>query len=339
MKQSGILQLLQSQRWLVVDGAAYGVLNEYPFMVQAPRGNSVSISITLSQPPEREQSKALRDAMRNHGTRCRVNGRVVSYPLRLGDPSSQQVPAQLHENIRNVTGLLRQLRLMPPTACGLCGQGGTDAFVLRNLPPAGYDAVHACCADAMLSGAQQQVQQNPGSYLTGILGALAGAFVGALPAFFVLHFLHVISAWLFMLLPLGSYFGYKLLRGKMTAAAGISAVVCSLLGLALVILAWDTAVNMTDLELGFSDAIRLTWHYTFVDFSIEYWEWLSPNIASILLFYILGVVFSLGIVSRTNKTALKSVEQMRATMLVRVNPAAQTAQQPDPAGQEAPEQI
>ncbi len=323
MKQGSFFEVLAAQRYHVVDNAAYGVLDAYPFAVRRPQNNKyVTVSITVQTAPDKAQAKALRAALKQQGIKANWNGRVLSYSFRTDRSAT---PELLREGLAAAIQTLRQAGLMPPCTCGICAQGGTDAFILRNIPPQGYDAVHARCVDQMQDSAHAQVRKNPGSYLTGIVGALLGAFVGGLPAFIALHFLHIVSAWLFMLLPIASYFGYKLCRGKMNAVAGISAVVCSLLGLGLVILAWDTAVNMSDLGLDFSDAVRFTWYFTFTEFSAEYWEWIKPNIASIVLFYLLGVFFSFGIVSRTNKTELKSIEQMRATMLVRVDPSAPQA--------------
>ena len=114
----------------------------------------------------------------------------------------------------------------------------------------------------------------------------------------------------------------------MNAAAGIFAVVCSAFGLAVTILAWDVAVNCAQFDLSVADAIRLTNYYTFEQFTPEYWQWLKPNAASIVVFYILGVVCSLGIVRRTNRTELKNTEQLRATMLVRkVQQAAESSEE------------
>lgn len=333
MKQSSFFEALAAQRYHVVGNAAYGVLDAYPFAVRQLQNNKkyVTVSITVQTAPDRAAARAHRAALKQQGIKASWNGRVLSYSFRTGRGAT---PGQLRAGLTVAVQTLRQAGLTPPCTCGICAQGGTDAFILRSIPPQGYDAVHARCVDQLHGSAHAQVQKNPGSYLTGIAGALAGALVGALPAFLALQFLHLVSAWLFLLLPVASYFGYKLCRGRMNAAAGVSAVVCSLLGLGLVILAWDAAVNMSDLGKSFTDAVRLTWHFTFVEFSAKYWEWIRPNIASIALFYLLGVFFSFGVVSRTNKTELKSVEQMRATMLVRVDPSAPQAA---PEAQSAPE--
>lgn len=318
MKQSEFLSLLATQGVHVVDGAAYGVQDGYPFTIRPYPSSRLSVCITLGSVPERAAAKQLKADLRERGIRgAMTNGRLLCYPLKL---KKDTTAAAVLADLKGVVETVHHAGFAAPCICAMCGQRGTDAFVLRNMPPMGYDAVHAACFDQLHREAAKQAEDTSGSYVTGALGALAGAIVGALPAFLGLVWLEIVSAGLFLLIPVGSYYGYKLCRGRMNAAAGIFAVVCSLLGLAVTILAWDVAANCAQFDLSVADAIRLTNYYTFEQFTPEYWEWLKPNAASIVVFYLLGVVCSLGIVRRTNRTELKNTEQLRATMLVRKAP-------------------
>lgn len=326
MKQSELLSLLAAQGLHVTGGAAYGVQDGYPFTIRPYPSSRLSVCITLGAVPDRAAAKQLKADLRERGIRgATTQGRLLSYPLKL---KKDTTAAAVLADVKAAAETARHAGFAAPCICAMCGQRGTDAFVLRNMPPMGYDAVHAACFDQMHREAARKAEDFSGSYVTGALGALAGAVVGALPAFLGLVWLEIVSAWLFLLIPVGSYYGYKLCRGKMNAAAGIFAVVCSAFGLAVTILAWDVAVNCAQFDLSVADAIRLTNYFTFEQFTPEYWAWLKPNAASIVVFYILGVVCSLGIVRRTNRTELKNTEQLRATMLVRkVQQAAESSEE------------
>lgn len=57
--------------------------------------------------------------------------------------------------------------------------------------------------------------QESGSYLTGLLGAIIGGLLATIPAVAVIWFTETAYSLLYFLIPLGVYHGYRLARGKM----------------------------------------------------------------------------------------------------------------------------
>lgn len=68
------------------------------------------------------------------------------------------------------------------------------------------------------------------SYLSGFLGALLGAAVGAVPWFLVSTFLEFYSSWLGLVVGICAFFGYKLLKGAKNKGYAITVIIiCSVL--------------------------------------------------------------------------------------------------------------
>ena len=68
------------------------------------------------------------------------------------------------------------------------------------------------------------------SYLSGFLGALLGAAVGAVPWFLVSTFLELYSSWLGLVVGICAFFGYKLLKGAKNKGYAITVIIiCSVL--------------------------------------------------------------------------------------------------------------
>lgn len=105
-----------------------------------------------------------------------------------------------------------------PTLCPLCGAPGCDSYAYMNKA---YHPTHAVCVQSMaaVTHAKAAENQQNGSYLTGFIGAVLGALVGLIPNLITYFYLDYAFALLYALIPLASYYGYKLLRGKMTGVA------------------------------------------------------------------------------------------------------------------------
>lgn len=104
-----------------------------------------------------------------------------------------------------------------PQNCPVCKQPGCDAYAYSRD---GYVPVHAACVQQQAAQSYAAVQDNEvnGSYGLGVLGAILGSVVGAIPTILIVIFFSRIVGILCALIPLGAFYGYKLLRGKMTKA-------------------------------------------------------------------------------------------------------------------------
>ncbi len=326
MKYPALLEAVIRQGFKIHGLAAFGVCGGYPVSVTQLNKNTAKVSISVHAAFQ-GNVKELRSRINEYGVVSGISGRLVTYDIRLRDMDM----ARFSGIMTAAVTVLKNYGLTPPDTCCLCGAPGADAYMAKNGAPMCFDAVHLKCVNDAGISARVKAASNPGNYFTGILGAFLGAVVGAIPAFIALNFLGIISAWLFLLLPVGAYYGYKLLKGKMNGVAIAASTVMSLIGLCVLIMAWDAAVNMDEWGLPLGEALKYTLYYTFVEFSVEYWSWLGANIVKILIFYLIGVAFSASLIRGTNKSALKSLEDIQKTIIVKNAP--QNAASPAPEAQ------
>lgn len=127
-----------------------------------------------------------------------------------------------------VASAMQKAGIGVPDQCPICRQRECDSLALVGGL---YQPVHrACCEEKSYSTVTRaEVNARNGSYLTGILGAVLGALIASVPSLLTTWFLQRIYALLFILIPLGAYHGYRLLRGKMTKVVGVVTVIVSLL--------------------------------------------------------------------------------------------------------------
>ncbi|MDD4851249.1 MAG: hypothetical protein PHO10_11220 [Gemmiger sp.] len=324
MKKNEILEQLDHNSFCVVGDNAYGHRKDFPVEI-ARHPNSKKIyymSVTMQVPLDKADAKELRHHLKERGVKATVAGRVATTVLTVRGADGTNT---LMNRLDEVISALEFCGVKPPYLCGICGDGGADTYMMRQTTPQFYDVVHASCMSKMQNNLADKASKNPGNYLTGILGALLGALVGMLPALLGIYYLNVVSGWLFMLLPIATYYGYKLLHGKMNIAAPICSVVFSLFGLCALLLALDVMVNFSGYTDTLEEAISYTFYYTFQNFSLSYWSWLGEDLGSIIVFYVLGLAFSFGVISNTNKSELKSMEEILKTRMPIVRPGAASA--------------
>lgn len=129
--------------------------------------------------------------------------------------------------METVTTALHEAGVSVPDQCPFCRKGGCDSLALVG---SGYVPVHkSCCEERSYSTVTNaEINAKQGSYVTGLIGALLGGFVAILPSLLTIWFLEKIYAVLFFLIPLGAYYGYRLLRGRMDRAVGVITIVISL---------------------------------------------------------------------------------------------------------------
>lgn len=126
-----------------------------------------------------------------------------------------------------VTDAMREAGISVPDKCPFCKQDNCDALALFG---GAYQPAHrTCCQERSYSvSTDAEMNDRQGSYLTGFIGAVLGGIIATLPSLATTVWIERIYAALFFLIPLGVYYGYKLLRGRMDKTAGVISVVVSL---------------------------------------------------------------------------------------------------------------
>lgn len=98
--------------------------------------------------------------------------------------------------------------------CPACGQGNCDSMYFNesnSLTPA-----HGSCKSSLIEQTTQNYaeKEKNSKFLLGLVGLIGGGIVGALPSILLMVFMETEFLYLFALIPLGSFYGYKLLGGE-----------------------------------------------------------------------------------------------------------------------------
>ena len=115
----------------------------------------------------------------------------------------------------------------PPTTCRICGGAGSDTLANYN---GALNLVHRACLEKHKEEVQRAFEEkelNPKT-VAGLIGGIIGGVVGAVPALIALVFFHYFVGVLFAVIPLGTFFGWKLLGGKRTKATTVFTIIYTL---------------------------------------------------------------------------------------------------------------
>lgn len=125
-------------------------------------------------------------------------------------------------------------QLVSPTACPFCHTGDCDATAAWG---SSYLPVHRACLEHTVESQRSAIEENSltGNYVTGFLGALVGSFVGVLPSLLLVWAAGSVSGWLVALIPIASYQGYKIARGRLNRVSIVFFALFSLLQLFVII--------------------------------------------------------------------------------------------------------
>lgn len=306
MKRTDFLAALEAQGWRRVDFSAYGVRDGYPITasMQAGRANACPVTVTLQEEPDKATQKALAQEIKAVAAKPYFNGRVCSLTLKLD--ASRPFPLAALDDVLRV---LQGQGMTPPCQCALCNQMGYDAYAMVK---GRYDAVHQGCMDSLHDEAVAKAKQVPGSYWTGILGAILGCIVGIIPNVLTIWLSETIYSLLYALIPLCSYYGYKLCRGKMNKAAVAATLVLSVLSVFIIEFVLLNITLMEEYEVGLGLSLALTFPLLADG---EVWVLMAQDAVSSFLFIALGVFIVWGQISRTHASELKDMAKIRQTIL------------------------
>lgn len=240
-----------------------------------------------------------------------------------------------NQGLRQVATMLRSRGLKAPETCAICRMGSCDAaaFVGGAAQP-----IHAGCIDRLAQGAAAKAQEAKvtGNYATGLIGAFLGMLVGVIVPLVAIIATDTLYAVLFALIPLASYYGYKLFRGRMNKMAAVAAIVMSILGVFI----------MGFLEIGYYLMTDKDFVYGiyYVNRVLTFKETVSvmPDLLSVgsnwtvilkasimrFIFVALGIFFVWSQITRTAASEVTTVESVRATVI----PLAQNPVSQDPYG-------
>ena len=308
MKRTDFLAALEGQGWRKVNFTAYGVRNGFPVTagMQAGHAKACPVTITLQEEPDKDTRKALSQEIKAVAAKPAFNGRVCAVTLKLDE--TQPFPLTALDDVLRV---LQSRGMTPPCQCGLCNQMGFDAYAMVK---GRYDTVHHGCMDSLQGEVVAKAQQMPGSYWTGILGAVLGCIVGVIPNVLTIWFSETIYSLLYALIPLCTYYGYKLCRGKMNKLAVAATLVLSVLSVFIIEFVLLNLTLMEEYEVGLGLSLALTFPLLADG---ETWGLMAQDAVSSFLFIALGVFIVWGQISRTHASELKDMAKIRQTVLLK----------------------
>lgn len=282
-----------------------GVYQGYPFSAayrDAGRTSTFSVTLVLEKTPQNRDIRALRGSLPSGVTASRYNATTL---FMICTSKEDQLLQQFIQGMNVVTDLLREQGCIPPRICPICKQGECNAAALTGTAYGGRLTtcvpVHQSCCEGQSYSALSSAQANAvqGNYFLGFVGAFLGGLVGALPSVLTIYFLNLISAWLYALIPLGAYYGYKLFRGKMNQAATVACFISSFLQLFMVQwIIFYIAVHQA-YEIWPSPIEVVVYFFEFYEMGEILAGMIMPAV-----FTVLGLFIAYGQISRTNSTQI-----------------------------------
>lgn len=220
MKKADFVACAEQRGLQVVNDIAYGVVENYPLQAQLIQQANLQIVVSLEEGSEgldkasaKEIAKEIRSESAVKPSVSINKGRlvaIVSNPWGKG----KKVEEGLDDLLAVIPAALRRHAITPQKTCPICHRADCELLAAHG---GYYQPIHQSCLDGITQEASQKMAQNQekGSHLTGLVGALLGGIVGSIPAVAVVIFTSTAYSLLYFLIPLGVYHGYRLARGKM----------------------------------------------------------------------------------------------------------------------------
>jgi hypothetical protein len=227
--------------------------------------------------------------------------------------------------METLTAALMQNGVAPANTCAVTGAPNPDSLCLVGTPNCfGYQPVCAAAVRQTGYAAQEKAEdnENNGSYLTGLIGAVLGTLVGVAVNVLVMVFLQRIFAMLFALVPICAMFGYKLFKGKTDKVSMVIVIVLSVLAVPLMEFL-NLGISLAkEYSVPISQAFEFTTEYFF---DSEILKETLPEMGKMLLFMGLGVLIAWTYMrNQLNSTKTQSAQLQLNSM--RPNPNCQAAQ-------------
>lgn len=232
--------------------AAFGTAKGVPFTVSVADAKRLNISFVLDRQLAADEKTAMGSALKFAGINGSANGYAVNVSVNVDKDTeaAAAVDAVLAAADAAVEAG-RRVGISFGTVCPYCGRTDTDAVMYceqRGAIPAGYRAVHTECANSLRNAANEAKVNDEGNYFTGIIGAIIGMILGVVLNVAVIFGTERIYAMLCALIPLGAFFGYKLLKGRMNSFAIVISIIYAVLGAVALTFGVDIADSMINYD-------------------------------------------------------------------------------------------
>lgn len=288
------------------NGLAYGVLEEYPVAVVYNSATRFALNVSVETGDLKEKMKALNKE--NKKLRFTKAKDGVNVYIQVGN---QHPEDDYRAQTGEVLSILRRVGVRPASACAMCKQGGCDALIGGG---AYYVPVHRRCVDQKENQAVVEAEKNEadGNYITGVIGALLGAFVGVIPSLITTLFMERIYSLLFALIPLCIYGGYKLFKGKMNKFVIVLSVVLSVLSVFLLEIEVIIFGVMNEYGVTFSESCAVL---AIAGQEPGFWGAVLSDCIIPLVFVALGIFIAWGQIRKTNVNMVQDAKSLRDTMM------------------------
>lgn len=302
-----------SRGMIVVDNMAFGELKGYPFTLLAvgsPNVRAMTVQFKLASRVPNKVFKSIRKTVKANGRLFYMNNSPLVVALTCSGPDNA-VWDRLFAGMEGIVQGFMGAGISIPDTCPFCKNGACDSLAYVGD---GYVPVHKACCESQSFGTMEKAEANErsGHYITGIIGALLGGIVASIPTILLMWFAEMISAWLYALIPLGAYFGYRLFKGKMNRIVLPIVILVSVFMLFFVQqVMWFLVLHE---EFGF-------WPY--INESIEYFFMLVPTEDMIVdlikpaIFTVLGIVISYSVIRQNNQSDIKQADIVLRSLFVK----------------------
>ncbi len=210
---------------------AYGEINGYPFNIMAMgKGteiNSLRASFALEKAVRNRLLKPVKTELAPIG-RVSVNSSLNNLVYFTANTNMPNPVDALYGALYKMTLAFMANGLYASQICPICRQAGCDAMAQVG---AGYVNTHRACIENKYVQTVQNanVNEKSGFNALALIGALLGAVIGSIPTILTILLAERIYAVLYALVPIGSFFGYKLLKGYMGKQVYPIVIICSIL--------------------------------------------------------------------------------------------------------------
>ena len=299
-----------------------GTWKSYAVSLQRFNASTYWIFVAIRIPARSgELRKAIKEALKAGGLKggavANVMPNYVQGQLRFSRVENEV--GDLMAFLDAVIGVLRANGVGPADTCALSGAPNPDSLCLmRRQDFQGYQPVRAALVQQECYAAREKVEENEnnGSYLTGLLGAVVGALLGVGVNLLTMVFLKRMFAILFALVPAAAMFGYKKCRGRTNKLSLVIVVCVSLLCVPLMEYLATAMLVAREYGLSVGETLRDVGK---MFFGGDLLSETGPEMLKMLLFMALGLLFGWGYLwGQLNSTKLRGSQLLQESL--RPNP-------------------
>ncbi|MEG2769346.1 MAG: hypothetical protein RR902_00845 [Oscillospiraceae bacterium] len=277
----------------------HGVYRDFAVLsTLSGKGDKIFLThkFTLLTPASGKYLKPLKDVL-GKGTTFTTTYNILDIECRIGTAEND---VTVKQTLDIIIDLLVENGKHTQVCCPICKLDGCDAAAFYDGM---YTAVHTdCIKNEVNKKAKTAHKQANGNVFLGLLGAIIGAFIGTLPTIFSIVKMDYLIALLCAVIPMASFFGYKLFHGKVNkATVWIIAAISLLQSFTIMVISIMMATG--------------TPFFTSLLILIAYFGDFAGIFAQIIVFIGLGILFAWGYIRRKPQDIMQNAELMRDTAI------------------------